>query len=74
VANVSAATENNIGQATTISAWTVLLPVGTTVTSQSTVEHPATGRKWQIEGNPTGRPDHDPVFIAAAMRLISDMQ
>jgi hypothetical protein len=59
-------------QDTTISLWTILVPKGTTLTPDSVVEH--SGRKFEVVGQPADRPDHRPIFRAAALRLISDMQ
>lgn len=74
VGNVSQASEQRAGQDTTISQWTLLVPPNTTIASGSEVTDLATGRTWVVEGNPAGRPDHRPKFMAAALRLISDMQ
>jgi hypothetical protein len=60
-------------QNTVISWWTVIVPAGTVMTSASTVLDEQ-GRKFAIEGDVADRPDHRPVFRAAAARLISDMQ
>lgn len=73
IANSSDSDENNSGQGTTLSDWTVLLPAGTAVTSGSRLTD-ATGRTFEVIGEPAKRPDHRPRFIAAAVRLISDMQ
>lgn len=73
VANVGAQVELLAEQNTVISLWTVLVPKGTTLTSQSTVVDDA-GRTFAVTGDVADRPNHKPVFRAAAARLISDMQ
>lgn len=73
VANVGAQVELLASQHTVISFWTVLVPVGTVMTAQSTVTD-EDGRKFAITGDVADRPNHRPMFRAAAARLISDMQ
>lgn len=60
-------------QDTTISLWTLLVPMDVALTSDSTVIDEA-GNKFVVTGRPAQRPDHRPMFRAAALRLISDMQ
>lgn len=74
VANVGSQIELMAEQHTVISIWSVLVPAWRTMTSESTVIDDATGRKFAIAGDVAGRPDHKPMFRAAAARLISDMQ
>lgn len=74
VADVGTAVELRVHQDTEISFWTLLVPVDTVLTSESTFvdEH---GQKYKVEGKPALRPDFPPYqFKAAAARLISDMQ
>lgn len=73
VANVGAQIELLAEQDTTISLWTILVPRGQLLTSKSTVVDD-TGRKFSIVGDVADRPNHKPLFRAAAARLISDMQ
>ena len=60
-------------QDTTISLWTLLVPISVVVTSDSTVEDES-GNRFVVTGRPAERPNHRPIFRAAALRLISDMQ
>jgi hypothetical protein len=60
-------------QDTTISLWTLLVPMSVALTSDSTVVDEV-GNKFVVTGRPASRPDHRPIFRAAALRLISDMQ
>lgn len=73
VANVGSQVELLATQHTVISFWTVIVPAGTVMTSQSTVTD-EDGRKFAVTGDVADRPNHRPQFRAAAMRLISDMQ
>lgn len=73
VANSSDSDETHTGQDTTLSDWTILLPTGTNLTSGSRITD-AAGRTFEVVGEPARRPDHRPRFLAAAVRLISDMQ
>jgi hypothetical protein len=73
VANVGSQFELLAEQNTVISLWTLIVPAGTLITSQSTVLDEQ-GRKFSVEGDIADRPTHRPVFRAAAARLISDMQ
>lgn len=64
-------------QNTTISLWTLLVPKSTELTSASEVvdiTNPLAERTFVVVGQPARRPDHRPVFVAASVRLISDMQ
>lgn len=61
-------------QDTTISLWSLLVGPREVLTSRSTVVHDASGRRFEVVGQPADRPDHKPQFRAAALRLISDMQ
>lgn len=74
VADIGSQVELLADQNTVISVWRVLVPPWRTMTSESTVTDEATGRKFSIAGDVAGRPDHKPIFLAAAARLISDMQ
>jgi hypothetical protein len=60
-------------QDTTISLWTLLVPISVAITSGSTVVDEY-GNKFAVTGRPAERPNHRPIFRAAALRLISDMQ
>lgn len=60
-------------QDTTISLWTLLIPLNVPITSDSTVTDEF-GNRFAVTGRPPSRPDHKPIFRAAALRLISDMQ
>jgi hypothetical protein len=73
VANVGSQVELLAQQSTTISLWTIQVPAGQTMTSQSTVTD-SRGRVFQIVGDVADRPNHRPKFRAAAARLMSDMQ
>lgn len=73
VANVGSQFELLAAQNTVISLWTVIVPAGTVMTSQSTVLDEQ-GRTFTVEGDVADRPNHRPLFRAAAARLISDMQ
>lgn len=73
VANLGSQVELLAEQNTVISFWTVLVPAGTPMTSQSTVTD-EDGRRFRITGDVADRPHHRPQFRAAAARLISDMQ
>lgn len=73
VANVGSQVELLAEQNTVISMWTVIVPAGTVLSASSTVTDEA-GRIFQITGDVADRPNHRPVFRAAAARLISDMQ
>lgn len=73
VANVGAQVELLASQNTVISVWTVIVPPGTLMTAQSTVTD-EDGRKFAVMGDVADRPNHKPLFRAAAARLISDMQ
>lgn len=74
VANLGSQVELLATQSTTISMWTVLVIPTATLTSRTTVTDQATGRIYRVEGEVARRPDHRPQFLAAAARLISDMQ
>ncbi|MGB3443887.1 MAG: hypothetical protein WBA97_34550 [Actinophytocola sp.] len=80
---LAAAAELNAGQNTTISLATILVPIGTVLTKDSTVEDVdgvvggEPGAKYVVEGKPADRYSgarHQKVFRAAALRLISDLQ
>lgn len=73
VANLASQVELLAEQNTVISMWTVIVPAGTTMTATSTVADDR-GRTFAITGEPADRPNHKPLFRAAAARLISDMQ
>lgn len=72
-ADVGSQIELGSQQNTTISLWTFLVPLGTVLTSASTVVDQA-GRKFVVIGAVADRPDHRPQWRAAVLRLISDMQ
>ena len=73
VANVGSQVELLAEQNTVISLWTVMVPAGTVMRSDSTVTDDL-GRRFTITGEVADRPHHRPQFRAAAARLISDMQ
>lgn len=77
VGDISRQTELLAEQSTTVSLWTLLVPKSTELTSASTVvdvTDPLAERTFVVVGQPARRPDHRPAFIAAPVRLISDMQ
>lgn len=80
---LAAAAELNASQNTTISLATILVPAGTVLTKDSTVEdvdgvvNGEVGAKYVVEGKPANRYSgarREIVFRAAALRLVSDMQ
>ena len=73
VANVGTQQEIQGVQDTTVSFWTVLVDAWVPMTSRSEVID-SRGRVFRIAGEVADRPNHRPVFRAAAARLISDMQ
>ena len=74
VANISQQAELLATQNTVISLWTVLTGPRSTLAANSVVEDEGTGRRFQIAGEVARRPDRHPQYLAAAARLISDMQ
>lgn len=72
IAHVGVQIEIRAAQETTISLWTVLVPAGTVLESSSIVEE--NGARYEVIGDPADRPDHRPIFRAAALRKISDLQ
>lgn len=74
VANVSMAIEDRARQTTVISLYTLLLPAGTPITSETRVVD-TDGWQYEVEGDPAERRSlRRPAFIAAALRRISDLQ
>jgi len=73
VIDVSAASEFRGQQSTVLSNWTVLVGPRSALTSESTVIDEL-GQEFQVVGAVARRPQHQPQFLAAAARLISDMQ
>lgn len=73
VIDVSAATEFRGQQDTVISNWTILVGPRSALTSESVVIDEL-GQRFEIVGAVARRPQHRPEFLAAAARLISDMQ
>lgn len=73
ISHVGAQIELLAEQNTSISLWTILVPAGTVLTPASTVVDQG-GFKYEVVGQPVDRPDHRPIFRAAALRRISDMQ
>ena len=73
-ADTSTSEELRAAQDTDISIWTVLVPLGTDLTSKSEFTDEGSGSVYKIEGRVAKRPDHRPQFLAASARLISDMQ
>jgi hypothetical protein len=73
VIDVSSAAEFRGQQSTVLSNWTILVAPGSALTSESTVIDEL-GQQFQVVGAVARRPQHRPTFLAAAARLISDMQ
>lgn len=73
VIDVSSASEFRGQQSTVLSNWTILVGPSSALTSESTVVDEL-GQQFQIVGAVARRPQHHPEFLAAAARLISDMQ
>jgi hypothetical protein len=75
VANLSSQVELRGTQTTVISLFTVLVPAGTVLTAESTVVD-ASGRRFEVAGEPADRVglSRQVMFRAAALRLISDLQ
>ncbi len=73
VVDVSSASEFRGQQSTVLSNWTILVGPGSALTSDSVVIDEL-GQQFQIIGAVARRPQHRPEFLAAAARLISDMQ
>lgn len=73
VADVGSQVELLATQHTTITLWTLIVPKGTLLTSESWVTDSA-GSRYAVVGVPADRPKRRPRFRAAALRLISDMQ
>lgn len=73
VVDVSAATEFRGQQSTVLSNWTILVGPSSKLTSESVVTDEL-GQRFEIVGAVARRPQHRPEFLAAAARLISDMQ
>lgn len=65
--------EVTAGQNTTVSMFDLLLPAGTPIQSNSSVTDEA-GLDYVVMGRPVSRPHRNPVFVAASLRLISDLQ
>jgi hypothetical protein len=83
LAQLAAAAELNATQDTVISLATILIPPGTVLTADSTVEdvdgavNGQPGAVYRVEGQPADRYSgigRMIVFRAAALRLVSDMQ
>jgi hypothetical protein len=74
VGNISQQAELLATQNTVISFWTILTGPRSGLASNSEVEDEDTGRKFVVAGQVARRPDRHPQFLAAAARLISDMQ
>lgn len=73
VIDVSSASEFRGQQSTVLSNWTILVGPNSALTSESTVIDEG-GQQFEIVGAVARRPQHRPEFLAAAARLISDMQ
>jgi hypothetical protein len=65
--------EVTAGQNTTVSMFDLLLPPGTPIHPNSEVTDEA-GLDYVVMGKPVSRPHKHPVFVAASLRLISDLQ
>lgn len=74
VANISQQAELLATQNTVISLWTILTGPHSGLASDSEVTDEDTGRTFVVAGEVARRPDRHPRFLAAAARLISDMQ
>jgi hypothetical protein len=73
VIDVSSASEFCGQQSTVLSNWKILVGPSSVLTSESTVVDEL-GQQFQVVGAVARRPQHHPEFLAAAARLISDMQ
>jgi hypothetical protein len=77
VENLSSAIELTGLQATAISLWSILVPSAIPLRPDSKVID-ARGQVFEVEGNPATRfgmlGARRPIYKAAAMRLVSDMQ
>lgn len=74
VENLSSAIELRGAQATTISLWTILVRPGAPLNSTTTVET-TDGMRFTVEGDPSTRTERGrPIYRAAAMRRISDLE
>jgi hypothetical protein len=60
-------------QSTTVSMFDLLLPPGTPIKPTSEVTDEA-GLDYVVMGKPVSRPHRHPQFVAASLRLISDLQ
>ena len=82
VAEVSGTTEINVAQHTTLSRYTMLVPAGTVLTSDSTVTDvdgalDAPGLRYEVVGRPAKRFSlmrRRVVYVAASLKLVSDLQ
>jgi hypothetical protein len=82
VAEVAGGSEVNDHQTTTLSRYTMLVPPGTVLTSESRVTDvdgalDAPGLRYEVVGRPAKRTSlmqRRAVFIAASLKLISDLQ
>ncbi|HEY3557397.1 MAG TPA: hypothetical protein VGL05_08035 [Kribbella sp.] len=65
-------------QTTSVSSWDLLTPPtvrgAPSPINEKSVLIDADGREFEIQGHVARRPEHRPIFLAAAVRLISDMQ
>lgn len=73
VIDVSAATEIRGQQSTVLSNWTILVRPDSVLRADSVVIDEL-GQHFEVAGAVARRPQHRPEFLAAAVRLISDMQ
>lgn len=60
-------------QDTTTSLWLLLVPLDTPLTRKSLVTE-RKGDQYKVVSEVARRPDHRPLFFAAVLALISDMQ
>lgn len=75
-ASVGRGIEKSAEQDTTISIYTALFPAGTPIASNSRVIDAVTGEKFEVIGQPAKRSGlaTGTSFVAAQLRLISDLQ
>lgn len=82
VGEVTGSSELNAQQHTTLSRYTMLVPPGTVLTADSTVTDvdgvlDAPGLRYEVVGRPAKRSSllqRRAVFVAASLKLISDLQ
>lgn len=60
-------------QSTTVGMYDLMLPPGTVLTTDSIIRDEA-GMSYVVSGRPVSRPHRNPRYVAASVRLISDLQ